>query len=163
MSKFVLPGRPYIKYTNMIKNLIYGLDFSNHLGEHTGMPALQISQHYPLWVFFSSQIALWWNKSLLYKIMYIYHFDTLEQRNTRTYISHTALLASLNNMVIGNGDLCTTLWSVIFAHPPFLIIEQGQRNQSSYTDFGQTSFGKFSLNNFLCNCIIMKPFKCQNH
>ena len=36
-------------------------------------------------------------------LLYMQHFDTLDQRNARTHISHIALLASLKNLVIGNG------------------------------------------------------------
>ena len=35
-------------------------------------------------------------------LLYMQHFDTLDQRNARTHISHIALLASLKNLVIGS-------------------------------------------------------------
>ena len=48
-------------------------------------------------------------------LLYMQHFDTLDQRNARTHISHIALLARLKKVVIGNGGstfLCVPSWRV---------------------------------------------------
>ena len=62
------------------------------------------------WPKFSSVLSNWYLcYSYVYSIMCTYIcicntlFDILDPRNARTDISHIALLASLNNLVIGNG------------------------------------------------------------
>ena len=57
---------------------------------------------------------------------YMYHFNTLDQGNSRAYISHIPVLFSFRNSVIGNGGstfLCIPARRVyIFnVHSPFFI------------------------------------------
>ena len=85
-----------------------------------------VKLYVPTWTLFAGLIT--YSKCImLIRYACMLHFDTSDQRNARTHISHIALPTSLKNLVIRNGGstfLCTPSWRVynVDVHSPFLII-----------------------------------------
>ena len=67
--------------------------------------------------------------------VHMLHFDTIDQRNARSHISHIALLVDIKNMIIRNGSstfLRTPSWIVSHSQTTILLYWVGE-NRVWYT------------------------------